>query len=88
MLEQKPVEFTKDTLFKIPQSRMEAKSAITDKTAKAILKIEKAAVDAKTERLRAARLERNNDNQEIRPVKVKNRSQKTARTESSERNNP
>ncbi|KXO74930.1 hypothetical protein [Brucella anthropi] len=58
MLEQKPAGLTEDTLFKKPLSRMEAKSAITDKTAKAILKHEKAAVDAKTERLKAARLER------------------------------
>lgn len=58
MLERKPVELNRDTLFKKPLSRMEAKSAITDKTAKAILETEKAAVDAKTQRLRAARLER------------------------------
>ncbi|MBN9046626.1 MAG: hypothetical protein J0H18_13320 [Rhizobiales bacterium] len=50
---------TKDTLFKKPMSRMEAKSAETDRTAKAILSQEKAAVDAKTERLKIARLERN-----------------------------
>ena len=48
MLEQKSAGLTEDTLFKKPLSRMEAKSAITDKTAKAILKHEKAAVDAKT----------------------------------------
>ena len=59
MLEPKSSALTKDTLFKKPLSRMEAKSAITDKTAKAILQTEKAAVDAKTERLRAARLEQN-----------------------------
>ncbi|MFQ0813718.1 hypothetical protein AVM02_00240 [Brucella anthropi] len=58
MLERKPVELNRDTLFKKPMSRMETKSAITDKTAKAILETEKAAVDAKTQRLRAARLER------------------------------
>ncbi|WP_247997461.1 hypothetical protein [Brucella tritici] len=57
MLEQKSAGLTEDTLFKKPLSRMEAKSAITDKTAKAILKHEKAVVDAKTERLKAARLE-------------------------------
>jgi len=59
MLEEKSTELTKDTLFKRPLSRMEAKNAITDKTAKAILETEKAAVVAKTERLRAARLEHN-----------------------------
>ncbi len=49
---------TKDTLFKPNLSRMEAKTAATDKTAKAILNQEKTAVDAKTERLRAARIAR------------------------------
>lgn len=49
---------TKETLFKQPLSRMETKHAVTDKTAKTILEREKAAVNAKTERLRAARLER------------------------------
>lgn len=49
---------TKDTLFKPNLSRMEAKTAATDKTAKAILTQEKTAVDAKTERLRAARIAR------------------------------
>ena len=49
---------TKETLFKQPLSRMETKNAVTDKTAKTILEREKAAVNAKTERLRAARLER------------------------------
>ena len=42
MLEQKSAGLTKDTLFKKPLSRMEAKNAITDKTAKAILQHEKA----------------------------------------------
>lgn len=51
-------EPTKETLFKQPRTRMETKNAVTDKTAKAILEKERAAVDAKTERLRAARLER------------------------------
>jgi len=49
-------EPTKETLFKQPRTRMETKNAVTDKTAKGIL--ERAAVDAKTVRLRAARLER------------------------------
>ena len=49
---------TKDTLFKPNLSRMEAKTAATDKTAKAILTQEKTAVDAKTVRLRAARIAR------------------------------
>ncbi|KAB2671383.1 hypothetical protein F9K85_21995 [Brucella tritici] len=54
---------TKDTLFKPDLSRMEAKKAATDKTAKAILIQEKTVVDAKTERLRAARIARDqNDN--------------------------
>ncbi|NKC05056.1 hypothetical protein [Brucella haematophila] len=51
-------EATKETLFKQPLTRMETKNATTDKTAKAILEKERAAIDAKTERLRAARLER------------------------------
>lgn len=51
-------ELTKETLFKQPLTRMETKNAVTDKTAKGILDNERAAVDAKTERLRAARLER------------------------------
>ncbi|MCR8490960.1 hypothetical protein ABDF71_22995 [Ochrobactrum sp. WV_118_8] len=59
MLEAKSTELTKDTLFKKPLSRTEAKNAITDNAAKAILETEKAAIDAKTERLRAARLEHN-----------------------------
>lgn len=54
---------TKDTLFKRPLSRMEAKSAETDRTARAILSQEKAAVDAKTERLRIARLKREQETQ-------------------------
>ncbi|MBB4092363.1 hypothetical protein HGG72_19175 [Ochrobactrum pecoris] len=58
MLEEKSAGLTKDTLFKKPLSRMEAKSAVTDQTARAILQHEKAVVDAKTERLKAARLER------------------------------
>ncbi len=37
-------------------TRIETKNAITDKTAKAILETERLAVEAKTERLRAARL--------------------------------
>ncbi|WP_343312661.1 hypothetical protein AAIB41_07370 [Brucella sp. BE17] len=49
---------TKDTLFKPNLSRMEAKKAATDKTAKAILIQEKTAIDAKTERLKAARIAR------------------------------
>ncbi len=49
---------TKDTLFKPNLSRMEAKKATTDHTAKAILFQEKTAIDAKTERLRAARIAR------------------------------
>lgn len=54
---------TKDTLFKPNLSRMEAKTAATDKTAKAILIQEKTVVDAKTERLRAARIAHDqNDN--------------------------
>jgi len=47
---------TKDTLFKPNPSRMEAKTATTDKAAKAILQSERDGVDAKTARLRAARL--------------------------------
>ncbi|WP_226622554.1 hypothetical protein [Brucella anthropi] len=50
-------EPTKETLFKQPRTRMETKNAATDKTAKGILENERAAVDAKTARLRAARLE-------------------------------
>ena len=49
---------TKDTLFKPNPSRIDAKNATTDKAAKAIMKTERDAVDAKTARLRAARLER------------------------------
>ncbi|HWT61889.1 MAG TPA: hypothetical protein VN150_04800 [Ochrobactrum sp.] len=49
---------TKDTLFKSNPSRMEAKNATTDKAARAILQSERDAVDAKTARLRAARLSR------------------------------
>lgn len=49
---------TKDTLFKPNLSRMEAQKAATDKTAKAILNQEKMVIDAKTERLRAARIAR------------------------------
>lgn len=49
---------TKDTLFKSNPSRMETKNATTDKAAKAILQSERDAVDAKTARLRAARLSR------------------------------
>ncbi len=51
-------EPTKETIFKQPRTRMETKNAVTDKTAKGILENERAAVDAKTARLRAARLER------------------------------
>ncbi|APX69454.1 hypothetical protein IB024_09860 [Brucella sp. 6810] len=56
MYQDKESGFNKVTLFKPNLSRMEAKSAVTDKTAKAILDTERAAVEAKTERLRAARL--------------------------------
>lgn len=52
---------TKDTLFKPNHSRMEAKNATTDKAAKAIMKTERDAVDAKTARLRAARLDHKQD---------------------------
>jgi hypothetical protein len=41
--------------------RIEAKNAITDRIAKAILTNEKAVVDAKTERLQAAQLKRDNN---------------------------
>ncbi|MBC2885680.1 hypothetical protein H7Q97_09695 [Ochrobactrum sp. CM-21-5] len=58
MSEQKSAVPTKDTLFKKPLSRMEAKNAVTDTAAKSIIQRERAAVDAKTERLRAARLAR------------------------------
>ncbi|MEJ5021183.1 hypothetical protein WH297_15795 [Ochrobactrum vermis] len=58
MLEQKPIELTKDTLFKLSRPNRDVKSAITDKTVKGILHTEKTSVDAKTERLKAARLER------------------------------
>ncbi|MBB5700702.1 hypothetical protein FHS76_000545 [Ochrobactrum daejeonense] len=51
-------ELTKETLFKHPLTRIETKSAITDKKAKVILENERSAVDAKTARLRSARLER------------------------------
>ncbi len=51
-------ELTKDTLFKPALSRMEAQKAATDKTAKAILKQEKSVTDAKTQRLKAARIAR------------------------------
>ncbi|MEN3602314.1 hypothetical protein ABC473_11615 [Brucella abortus] len=56
MYQDKESGFNKVTLFKPNLSRMEAKSAVTYKTAKAILDTERAAVEAKTERLRAARL--------------------------------
>lgn len=49
-------KFTKETLFKPSLSRGEIQKAVTDRTAKAILSQEKLAMDAKTERLRAARL--------------------------------
>lgn len=48
----------KDTIFKPILSRMEAQKAATDKSAKAILNQEKSAKDAKTLRLRAARIAR------------------------------
>lgn len=49
---------TKDTLFKPNPSRMEARNAVTDKTAKAILQKEHDDMETKTQRLRAARLNR------------------------------
>lgn len=56
-------DHTKDSIFKPNLSRMEAQKAATDRSAKAILSAEKSAVDAKTLRLRAARLARDqNDN--------------------------
>jgi len=51
-------ELNKDTLFKPNLSRMEAQKAATDKTAKAILSQEKSVKDAKTQRLKAARIAR------------------------------
>jgi hypothetical protein len=51
-------ELNKDTLFKPNLSRMEAQKAATDKTAKAILSQEKTVKDAKTQRLKAARIAR------------------------------
>jgi len=63
MLEQKTVALTKDTLFKRPLTRMEARNATTDEAAKTILQREKAEADAKTQRLRAARLAREQNEQ-------------------------
>ncbi|WP_167377078.1 hypothetical protein [Brucella pituitosa] len=48
----------KNTLFKPVLSRMEAQKAATDKTAKAILIQERNVIDAKTQRLKAARIAR------------------------------
>ncbi|MBB4095286.1 hypothetical protein HGG72_16840 [Ochrobactrum pecoris] len=74
MLEQKPIELTEDTLSKISRPHRDAKSAITDKTVKRILHTEKVAVDAKTERLKAARLER--DSKGLGSLKVSRRAKK------------
>ncbi|MBV2143355.1 hypothetical protein KUG47_07575 [Falsochrobactrum sp. TDYN1] len=57
MQEQSGRGLNKDSLFKKPLSRTETKNAETDRVAKAILLNEKAAADAKTKRLKAARLE-------------------------------
>ncbi|WP_167377069.1 hypothetical protein [Brucella pituitosa] len=50
------IELTKDTLFK--PLRMEAQKSATDKTAKAISSREKTVTDAKTLRLKTARIAR------------------------------
>ena len=47
----------KDTLFRPVPSRSETKAEITDRTAREIIKTETERRNAKTERLRAARLE-------------------------------
>lgn len=49
---------TTNALFKPVLSRMEAQKAATDKTAKAIMDQKKSVLDAKTQRLRAARIAR------------------------------
>jgi hypothetical protein len=49
---------TTNALFKPVLSRMEAQKAATDKTAKAIMVQEKSVLDAKTQRLRVARIAR------------------------------
>jgi hypothetical protein len=51
-------KITKDNLFAPKPSRSESKSAITDKTARAITDRESSERQRKTESLRAARLER------------------------------
>lgn len=63
MPEQKTAEPTRDTLFKPAPSRMEARNITTDKAARAIIDSEKTATDAKTRRLREARLERERSEQ-------------------------
>ncbi|GAA5628221.1 hypothetical protein Brsp05_03517 [Brucella sp. NBRC 12953] len=52
------IELTKDTLFKPLLSRMEAQKSASDKTAKAISSREKTVTDAKTLRLKTARIAR------------------------------
>ncbi len=47
---------TRDTLFKPNRSKAETKADITDRTARGIMDSEAAKREAKTERLRAARL--------------------------------
>nr|WP_269214122.1 hypothetical protein [Brucella pseudogrignonensis] len=47
---------TTNALFKPVLSRIKAQKAATDKTAKAIMVQEKSVLDAKTQRLRAARI--------------------------------
>lgn len=63
-------EITKDNLFKPKPSRSESKSATTDKVARAITDRESAERRRKTERLRAARLARENAQQQSPVLKM------------------
>lgn len=61
---------TKDTLFKPSRSRAETKAEITDNAARAIIDAEAAAREAKSAKLRAARLAREADTAKAPPAKA------------------
>ncbi|PWL18571.1 hypothetical protein DKP76_05635 [Falsochrobactrum shanghaiense] len=56
-MQEQSVSLNKNASFNKPPTRTESKSAQTDRIARAILLGERKAIDAKTRRLREARLE-------------------------------
>ncbi|WP_163271287.1 hypothetical protein [Chelativorans alearense] len=67
---------TKDTLFRPTRPNAATKADITDRTARAIIDAEAARREAKTERLRQARLEM--EAQQPKPAPAKAKARKTA----------